>query len=129
MAVFEALYGRRCRSPLFWDEVEERQVQGPELVQQAIDQVELIKKIIITAQDRQANYVNTKRRPLHLQPGEKLFHKVSPFRRVMRFGLRESKPQDSSDFSRSWNVLEIWRIDWFYCRICPTFTMSLMFHC
>ncbi|XP_073057262.1 uncharacterized protein [Primulina eburnea] len=45
MAPFEA-YGRHCRTPLFWDEVGERQVQGPELLHQGIEVVELIKKRI-----------------------------------------------------------------------------------
>ncbi|XP_073286060.1 uncharacterized protein [Primulina huaijiensis] len=66
----------------------ERQVQGPELVQQAIYVVELIKKRIKTAQDRQSCYANTKRRPLQFMPWEKVFLKVSPFRRMMRFGLK-----------------------------------------
>ncbi|XP_073289859.1 uncharacterized protein [Primulina huaijiensis] len=88
MAPFEALYGRRCRTPLFWDEVGERHVEGPELVQQGIDKIALIKKHIKIAQDRQASYANTKRRPLQLQPGEKVFLRVSPFRRILRFGIK-----------------------------------------
>ena len=32
MTLFEALYGKRCRSPLCWDEVGERELVGPELV-------------------------------------------------------------------------------------------------
>ncbi|XP_073298326.1 uncharacterized protein [Primulina huaijiensis] len=89
MAQFEALYCRCCRTPLFWDEVVERQVQRPELVQQEIDQVELIKKITKTAQGRQSSYTDTKRKPLQFQSGEKVFLKVSPFCRVMRFGFME----------------------------------------
>jgi hypothetical protein len=33
MAPYVALYGRKCQSPLYWDEVGERQLLGPELVQ------------------------------------------------------------------------------------------------
>ncbi|GKB52547.1 putative reverse transcriptase domain-containing protein [Tanacetum coccineum] len=33
-ALFEALYGRKCRSPIMWDEVGEGQLIGPELVQE-----------------------------------------------------------------------------------------------
>ena len=88
MSPFEALYGRRCRTPLFWEEVGERQVEGPELIQQAMDKVLVIKQRIKTAQDRQASNANTKRRPLHFDAGEKVFLKVSPFRRILRFGLK-----------------------------------------
>ncbi|XP_073137551.1 uncharacterized protein [Henckelia pumila] len=42
MTPFEALYGRRCRSPLFWDKVGERQVEGPQMIQQRTDAVEMI---------------------------------------------------------------------------------------
>ncbi|XP_073120549.1 uncharacterized protein [Henckelia pumila] len=83
-----ALYGRRCRTPLFWNEVGERQVERPELIQQIVDKFELIKKRIKNSQDRQASYVNTKHRPFHFEKGEHVFLRVSPFRKVMRFGLK-----------------------------------------
>ncbi|XP_073153728.1 uncharacterized protein [Henckelia pumila] len=89
MAPSKALYGHRCRTPLFWDEVGERQVEGPELVQKMVDKVELIKRRIKTAQDRQASYANTKLRPLHFEAGEHVFLRVLTFRKVMRFGLKE----------------------------------------
>ncbi|GKV11106.1 hypothetical protein SLEP1_g22390 [Rubroshorea leprosula] len=44
MAPFEALYGRRCRSPGCWTEVGERSILGPELVQQSSEIVQLIKE-------------------------------------------------------------------------------------
>ena len=37
MAPFEALYGRKCRTPVCWDEVGERRLTGPELVQITLD--------------------------------------------------------------------------------------------
>ncbi|XP_073153702.1 uncharacterized protein [Henckelia pumila] len=88
MTPFEDLYGRRCQTPLFWDEVGERQVEGPELIQQMVDKVELIKRRIKTTQDRQTSYANTKRRPLYFEAGEHVFLRVLPFRKMMRFGLK-----------------------------------------
>ena len=44
MAPYEALYGRRCRSPIHWDDVGERRILGPELVQQAVEKIQLIKE-------------------------------------------------------------------------------------
>ena len=44
MPPFEALYGRKCRSPFYWDEVEERKILGPELVQQTKEKIELIRQ-------------------------------------------------------------------------------------
>ena len=43
MAPFEALYGRKCCSPLHWDKVGNRAMLGPELVQQAIDKIQVVK--------------------------------------------------------------------------------------
>ena len=39
MPPYEALYGRKCRSPLHWDEVGERMLLGPKLVNQAIEKI------------------------------------------------------------------------------------------
>ncbi|XP_073121785.1 uncharacterized protein [Henckelia pumila] len=88
MAPFEALYGLRCRTHHFWDEFGERQIERPELVQKVADKVDLIKRRITAAQDRQASYANFHQRPLHFEPREHVFLWVSPFRKVMRFGVR-----------------------------------------
>ncbi|XP_073024267.1 uncharacterized protein [Primulina eburnea] len=56
MAPFEALYGRRCRSPLCWHEFGEKQLTGPEIVQEMHDKVQLIRQRMKAAQDRQASY-------------------------------------------------------------------------
>ncbi|XP_073129580.1 uncharacterized protein [Henckelia pumila] len=71
------------------DEVGERQVEVPELIQQIVDKVELIKKRIKTAHNKHASYGNTKRKPLHFETGEHVFLQVSPFRKVMRFWSQE----------------------------------------
>ena len=42
MAPFEALYGRRCRTPVNWSEAGERNVFGPEMVSEAEEQVRFI---------------------------------------------------------------------------------------
>ncbi|WVZ80353.1 hypothetical protein U9M48_027836 [Paspalum notatum var. saurae] len=44
MAPFEALYGRRCRTPLNWSEPGERVTFGPDLVIQAEEQVKFIQE-------------------------------------------------------------------------------------
>jgi hypothetical protein len=52
MAPYEALYGRKCRSPLYWDEVGERQMLGPELVQETKENIALIRKRMLIAQSQ-----------------------------------------------------------------------------
>ncbi|XP_073045855.1 uncharacterized protein [Primulina eburnea] len=86
MSPCEALYGRKCRSPICWENVGERQISKPEFIQEMKDQVELIRKRMKAAHDRQASYANKRRRPLEFQVGDYVFLKVSTFRGTMRFG-------------------------------------------
>ncbi|XP_073153193.1 uncharacterized protein [Henckelia pumila] len=67
MTPYEALYGRKCRTPLHWDEVGERAVLGPEIVQQTIDMIEKVKDRMLTAQSRQKSYADKRRRDLEFQ--------------------------------------------------------------
>ncbi|GJT56252.1 putative reverse transcriptase domain-containing protein [Tanacetum coccineum] len=52
-APYEALYGRKCRSPVCWAEVGEAQLTGPELIQETTEKIVLIKQRMQAAQDRQ----------------------------------------------------------------------------
>ncbi|XP_073020685.1 uncharacterized protein [Primulina eburnea] len=88
MAPFKALYGRKFRSPLFWDEIGEKQLTGPELIQEMNDKIHLIRKRIKSAQDRQASYADRRRRPLEFNKGDRVFLKISPFRGTVRFGIK-----------------------------------------
>jgi hypothetical protein len=64
MAPFEALYGRKCRSPLYWDAVGDKHVLGPEMIQDTKDKVAIIRKRMLTAQSRQKSYADKRRREL-----------------------------------------------------------------
>ncbi|OMO58913.1 reverse transcriptase [Corchorus capsularis] len=88
MAPYEALYGRKCRSPVCWDEVGERKLLGPEIVQQIVDKIQLIRERLRTAQSRQKSYADIRRRTLEFDVGDHVFLKVSPTKGVMRFGVR-----------------------------------------
>ncbi|GKU89641.1 hypothetical protein SLEP1_g3755 [Rubroshorea leprosula] len=88
MAPYEALYGRRCRSPICWTDVGERSLLGPELIQQATKKVHLIREHLRVAQSRQKSYADNRRRDLEFAVGEKVFLKVSPTKGVVRFGIR-----------------------------------------
>ncbi|XP_073017873.1 uncharacterized protein [Primulina eburnea] len=85
MAPYEAFYVRKCRSPLYWDEVGEKAVTAPELVQLTVDKVVIIKERLKAAQDRQKSWADLKRRPLELENAEKDYIKVSPMKGVVRF--------------------------------------------
>nr|GEW43604.1 hypothetical protein [Tanacetum cinerariifolium] len=63
-APYEALYGRKCRSPVCWAEVGESQLTGPELIQETTEKIVLFKQRMQAAQDRQKNYADRKRKPI-----------------------------------------------------------------
>ncbi|GKF24158.1 putative reverse transcriptase domain-containing protein, partial [Tanacetum coccineum] len=82
-APFEALYGRKCRSPVCWTEVREAQILGPELIQETTEKIIQIKQRMQAARDRQKSYADLKRKPLEFQVGDKVMLKVSPWKGVM----------------------------------------------
>nr|GEX51606.1 putative reverse transcriptase domain-containing protein [Tanacetum cinerariifolium] len=88
-APYEALYGRMCRSPVFWAEVGDAQLLGPELVQEATEKIVQIKQRIQAARNRQKSYVDVSRKPLEFQVGDQIMLNVSPWKGVVRFGKRE----------------------------------------
>jgi len=88
MPPFEALYGRKCRSPLCWDEVGERRLLGPEIIEQTIDKVRLVRENLKIAQDRQRKWADQNRRPLEFEVGDHVFLKISPTRGMIRFGSK-----------------------------------------
>jgi hypothetical protein len=62
MAPFEALYGQKYRTPLYWNQTRESRVFGPEVLQEAEKQVHIIRENLKTAQSRQKSYANNRRR-------------------------------------------------------------------
>jgi len=88
MAPFEALYGRKCRSPICWDEVGERSLLGPEILIQTTEKVRVIRDHLKAAQSRQKSWADLQRRPLEFGVGDHVFLKISPTKGVIRFGTR-----------------------------------------
>ncbi|GJR43295.1 putative reverse transcriptase domain-containing protein [Tanacetum coccineum] len=85
-APFEALYGRKCRSFLYWAEVGDAQLTGPEIVHKTTEKIIQIKKRIQVARDRQMSYADKRCKPLEFQVGDKVMLKLSPWKGVIRFG-------------------------------------------
>ena len=67
MPPYQALYGRKFRSPVCWDEVGERKVLGPELVQQTKEIVEIIQRRLIATQNRQRKYADQARKDMEFE--------------------------------------------------------------
>jgi hypothetical protein len=88
MAPYEALYGRKCRTPICWDEIGERKLLGPEMVQITTNKVRVSRQRMKEAQDRQKSYSDNRRRPLKFQIGDRVFLKVAPWKGIIRFGMK-----------------------------------------
>jgi hypothetical protein len=88
MSPFEALYGRKCRTPLYWDQTRERQFFGPKLIQEAEEQVQIIRENLRIAQSRQKSYADNRRRPLEFEERNYVYLKVSPLREMRRFKVK-----------------------------------------
>jgi hypothetical protein len=88
MALFEALYGRKCRTPLFWNQTGESQVFGTDILRNTEDQVRVIRENLRVAQSHQKSYADNRRRDLAFEVGDYVFLKVSPMRSVKRFNMK-----------------------------------------
>ena len=78
MAPYEALYGRRCRTPLCWYQDGELVVVGPELLRQTTKKVKLIQERMKASQSRQKSYADKRRRPLEFAVGDHVFLRITP---------------------------------------------------
>ncbi|GJR40874.1 retrovirus-related pol polyprotein from transposon TNT 1-94 [Tanacetum coccineum] len=87
-APFEALYGRKCRSPVCWSEVGDSQLTRPELIRETTEKIIQIKNCLLTARSRQKSYADVRRKPMEFNVGDMVMLKVSPWKGVIRFGKR-----------------------------------------
>ena len=103
MAPYEALYGRRCRTPMCWTELNEHKVIDLDIVKDTETKVQVIQQRLKIASDRQKSYADLKRKDIEYEVGDKVFLKVSPLRKVLRFG---KKGKLSPRFICPYEVLE-----------------------
>ncbi|GJZ55738.1 putative reverse transcriptase domain-containing protein [Tanacetum coccineum] len=87
-APFEALYRRKCRSPVLWAMIGEGIVIGLELVLETTYKVVLIKEKLKAVKDHQKSYADKRRKPLVFEMGDQVLLKVSPWNGVVRFGKK-----------------------------------------
>ncbi|GJT67193.1 hypothetical protein Tco_1018673 [Tanacetum coccineum] len=85
---FKALYGRRCRSPVYWTEVGDVQFTRPEIIHETTEKIVQIRQRLQAARDWKRSYANVRRRPLEFQVRDRVMLKVSPRKDVIRFGKR-----------------------------------------
>ena len=75
MAPFEALYGKKCWSPIGWFKPNEAKLIGPNLVKDAIVNVKVIRERLQALQDQQKSYANIRQQELNFKRGTKYYLK------------------------------------------------------
>jgi hypothetical protein len=88
MSLFEALYGRKCRTPLMWSEVGERSFFGHAKIKHAENGVAQVRENLRIAQSQQKSYTDNRRRDLEFQVKDYVYLKVSPLRGTVRFHVK-----------------------------------------
>jgi hypothetical protein len=88
MAPFEALYGRKCRTPLNWIGPGERRFYGIDFVEEAKKKVHIIQQNMRATQSRYKSYADKRRRPLKFEVGDYVYLKVTPMKKK-RFGIKK----------------------------------------
>jgi len=88
MALFEALYGRKCRTPLNWVESGERRYYNIDFMNEAEQQVRTIQEHLEAAQARQKSYADKRRKPIEFAVESHVYLKVSPMKGVQRFRVK-----------------------------------------
>lgn len=98
VAPFEALYGRKCSSPVCWAEVGDTQLArgqatnntltGPEIIRETTEKIIQIRERLKASRDRQNSYADKRRKPFEFQVGDRVLLKVSPWKGLIRFRKR-----------------------------------------
>ena len=88
MVPYDALYGRKCRSPSCWMEVGDRELEGLELIKETYEKVPIIQERMRTAFSRQKIYADPRRRDVQFGVGDHVFLKISLMKGVKRFGKK-----------------------------------------
>nr|GEY96229.1 retrotransposon protein, putative, Ty3-gypsy subclass [Tanacetum cinerariifolium] len=76
---------KKCRAPICWDQVGERVIEGPDMIEVTNEKVAVAKEKLKEARTRQKSYADKHRKSLEFQPSDHVFLKVSPARGVRRF--------------------------------------------
>ena len=110
MVPYETLYGRRCRTPVYWTELNEHKVIGLDIVKDTKEKVQVIWQRLKAISDRKKSYADLNRRDIEYEVGDKVFLKVSSCRKILRFGKKGKLSPMFIGHMRFWNELVLWII-------------------
>ena len=103
MAPYEAMYGKKCRTHVCWTDLNKHKVIGLDIVKDIEGKFWVIQQWLKTTSDRQKSYAYMKRKDIEYEVRDKVFLKVSPWRKILLFG---KKGKLSPRFIRPYEILE-----------------------
>ncbi|GKE27827.1 putative reverse transcriptase domain-containing protein [Tanacetum coccineum] len=107
-APYEALYERKCSSPICWSEVGDSQLTGPKLIRKTTEKIVQIKNRLLTARSRQKSYADKRTKPLEFEIGDMVLLKVSPIlARVGPVAYTLELPEELKGIHSSFHVLNL----------------------
>ncbi|XP_070044953.1 uncharacterized protein [Nicotiana tomentosiformis] len=106
MALYEALYGRQCRSTVGWFDIGKARLLDTDFVRDALEKVKMIQDRFRMTQSRQKSYVDQRARDVAFMVGERVLLIVLPIMGVMRF---KNKGKLSPHYISPFEILE--RVD------------------
>jgi hypothetical protein len=126
MAPFEALYGRRCCTPLNWSHTGERKFFGPALVKDAEEKVRVIKENLRIAQERQKSHYDKGKAPREYKVGDFVYLKLLPTKGVQRFTVKgKLAPRDIGPYE----IIQVCGLVAYHIRLPERFsTVHNVFH-
>ena len=102
-APYKALYDRKCRTPVCWTKMNKHKVIGPDIVRETKEKVQVIQQRLKVTSDRKNSYADLKRKDIEYEVRDKVFLKVSPWRKILRL---ENKGKLSPRFIGPYEILE-----------------------
>nr|GEX39361.1 putative reverse transcriptase domain-containing protein [Tanacetum cinerariifolium] len=109
-ALFEALYGRKCRSPVCRSEVGDSQLTGPELIRETTEKIVQIKNRLLTTRSRQKSYADVKRKPMEFEVARKYIKRGSQLF-IAQVTEKEPSKKQMQDLPVICNFLEVFPND------------------
>ena len=103
IAPYEALYGKKCRTLVCWTELNKKKVIGLDIVKETEENIRVIQQRLKATRDRQKSYADLERKDIEDEVGDKVFLKVSPWRKILQFG---KKGKLSPGFIGPYEILE-----------------------
>jgi hypothetical protein len=103
MSLFEASYGRKCNTPVSWDNPTDRGIVGPDLLKEMEEQMTRIKYNLKVSQDRKKNYTYNNRVFRDFKVGEHVFLKVKVNISSLKLG---SFPKLAAKYCGTFEILE-----------------------